>query len=226
MDKNQLNMNKDIISSAYRKHLRRSDYLYKHNDYFSLEYIGYDEKIIKEIYDMERAIFITLRNLDYPSYKRNMLNSRQGIALLYKPSNKTIAYIIFESIDDKSCFLNSIAVNERFRRKKLGTFLISIAVELIKREGFDFIILTVPENSNAKSFFEKNDFIIARKENMQKTYYDSILKMIKLLKDQSIEEGINIKINLGLVKEGVLEMMYGGVVDGIIMVRNLTDKRE
>jgi len=134
------------------------------------------ESDIPAIMDIERSSFTTpWSEISFLSeiYKKNSISK---VALL---EGKLIGYICVNHVLHESHLLN-LAVHQDFRRRAVGTLLMSEVLRALKKKECVFIYLEVrASNTGARAFYERFGFSA---ESRRKKYYaqpeeDALLMM-------------------------------------------------
>lgn len=134
------------------------------------------ESDIPAIMDIERSSFTTpWSEISFLSeiYKKNSISK---VALL---EGKLIGYICVNHVLHESHLLN-LAVHQDFRRRAVGTLLMSEVLRALKKKECVFIYLEVrASNTGARAFYERFGFWA---ESRRKKYYaqpeeDALLMM-------------------------------------------------
>jgi len=121
--------------------------------------------------DVEDLLRIEEECFEYP-YDRavfeSMLRNRGCTILLAETFGNPIGYVAFEKKDYVGTIL-SIGVVKRFRRRGVGTYLMSQALRMLKEDGARRIVLQVSiKNSAARRLYEKFGF---KAERVLRGYY-------------------------------------------------------
>lgn len=90
----------------------------------------------------------------------------RDIIYVFKENNNIVAFIQIEVLYETMDIIN-IAVEKKYRRKKIGETLLNYVIDSHKPQK---IMLEVRESNEAVKFYEKNNFIEIRRI---KNYYDN-----------------------------------------------------
>ncbi|EKF85164.1 ribosomal protein S18-alanine N-acetyltransferase [Methanobacterium formicicum] len=136
--------------------------------------------------DLKRVLEIELSSFDDP-YPSNVLVDLYNLGagfLVAQEDNIVVGYIIFWIRFEDEGHIISLAVDQKYYRKKIGSQLVETALEIFKRYNVNSIRLEVrKENREARKFYQKLGFV--EKAHLVKYYEDGedAVVMGKLLED-------------------------------------------
>lgn len=112
--------------------------------------------------DVKRVLEIELTSFDDP-YPANVLVDIYNLGagfLVAQQDNMVVGYIIFWIRFEDDGHIISIAIDKKYRRKKIGTQLVETALEIFKKYNVKNIRLEVRKgNHDARKFYQNMGFI-------------------------------------------------------------------
>ncbi len=136
--------------------------------------------------DLKRVLEIELSSFDDP-YPSNVLVDLYNLGagfLVAQEDNIVVGYIIFWIRFEDEGHIISLAVDQKYYRKKIGSQLVETALEIFKRYNVNSIRLEVRKgNRKARKFYQKLGFV--EKAHLVEYYEDGedAVVMGKLLED-------------------------------------------
>ena len=108
-----------------------------------------------------------------------------------KTKNKPLGLLMFESIDNTSCYLSNVCVKKKYRRCRIMTEMLSKIIPMIKKSNYTIIYIKVKKNnSSAIGFWE----VIGFQKKGTASDDENIIVMYLSLEDK-VEEDYNISDN-------------------------------
>ncbi|MFA0832737.1 MAG: ribosomal protein S18-alanine N-acetyltransferase [Methanobacterium formicicum] len=136
--------------------------------------------------DLKRVLEIELSSFDDP-YPSNVLVDLYNLGagfLVAQEDNIVVGYIIFWIRFEDEGHIISLAVDQKYYRKKIGSQMVETALEIFKRYNVNSIRLEVRKgNRKARKFYQKLGFV--EKAHLVEYYEDGedAVVMGKLLED-------------------------------------------
>ena len=136
--------------------------------------------------DLKRVLEIELSSFDDP-YPSNVLVDLYNLGagfLVAQEDNIVVGYIIFWIRFEDEGHIISLAVDQKYYRKKIGSQMVETALEIFKRYNVNRIRLEVRKgNRKARKFYQKLGFV--EKAHLVEYYEDGedAVVMGKLLED-------------------------------------------
>lgn len=136
--------------------------------------------------DLKRVLEIELSFFDDP-YPSNVLVDLYNLGagfLVAQEDNIVVGYIIFWIRFEDEGHIISLAVDQKYYRKKIGSQMVETALEIFKRYNVNRIRLEVRKgNRKARKFYQKLGFV--EKAHLVEYYEDGedAVVMGKLLED-------------------------------------------
>ena len=136
--------------------------------------------------DLKRVLEIELASFDDP-YPSNVLVDIYNLGagfLVAQEDNIVVGYIIFWIRFEDEGHIISLAVDQKYYRKKVGSQLVETALEIFKKYHVSNIRLEVRKyNHDARKFYKKLGFV--EKAHLMKYYEDGedAVVMGKVLED-------------------------------------------
>ena len=123
--------------------------------------------------DLKRVLEIELSSFDDP-YPSNVLVDLYNLGagfLVAQEDNIVVGYIIFWIRFEDEGHIISLAVDQKYYRKKIGSQLVETALEIFKRYNVNSIRLEVRKgNRKARKFYQKLGFV--EKAHLEEYYED------------------------------------------------------
>jgi len=112
--------------------------------------------------DLKRVLEIELSSFDDP-YPSNVLVDLYNLGagfLVAQEDNIVVGYIIFWIRFEDEGHIISLAVDQKYYRKKIGSQMVETALEIFKRYNVNSIRLEVRKgNRKARKFYQKLGFV-------------------------------------------------------------------
>lgn len=145
------------------------------NDFFITNAIISDIPTIRNIW---------LKSFEFEISEEIIKSYLDSIYVCYLNSNKhVIGYIMCSDIENNSVLINSIAVDENYRRKQIGYKLLAYVHDDALYRNKDYLILHVRISNEAKKLYDKFGFM---QDLVIKDYYSNP-------KEDCIEMKLNVK---------------------------------
>ena len=123
--------------------------------------------------DLKRVLEIELSSFDDP-YPSNVLVDLYNLGagfLVAQEDNIVVGYIIFWIRFEDEGHIISLAVDQKYYRKKIGSQMVETALEIFKRYNVNSIRLEVRKgNRKARKFYQKLGFV--EKAHLEEYYED------------------------------------------------------
>jgi ribosomal-protein-alanine N-acetyltransferase len=142
--------------------------------------------------DIKRVLEIEQKSFKDP-YPVNILLDIYNLGagfLVAQQDNIIVGYIIFWIRFEGEGHIISIAVDENYRRKEVGSQLVDMALEIFKRYNIDIIKLEVRiSNKGARKFYKERGFI---EKEVLKDYYEDFEDAVLMIRnlDKKIDDKI------------------------------------
>lgn len=118
------------------------------------------DKLLTELILDERKYNDSIEeNIVIKNHFNKMLNDKNIVLLAYYLDKEIVGYILIRRIDNNTCLLDGLYVEEEYRNKGIGKSLLTEAINRCKKLKVKYVDINVMEkNEIAKHIYKKLNF--------------------------------------------------------------------